>query len=429
MIESLSEKQKDILRFVNSDRQYLICDGAVRSGKTIVMTIAFVIWAMENFNNCNFAICSKTVSNAERNVLMPLLNEQELPYTFKYHRQERMLSSSIDKNHTNRFYLFGGKDESSYTLIQGITLAGVLLDEVALMPRSFVEQAMARTLTYKNKKIWFNCNPEGQLHWFNQEWVLPADRGEKRITHLHFLMSDNPIMGEEEIKQTEEMFSGVFYDRYILGLWVAAEGLIFDMFRASDHVKDDVKTEGEYFISSDFGIQNATTFLFWRKEKGIEGKWHCFHEYYYSGREERKQKTVEELVSDLMKELPQNEQKEPVLPKQIIVDPSAAALIVELRKHNFKVRKAHNDVLDGISDVASMLNRHKLSFSSKCINTINEFGVYCWDTKAAMKGEDVPVKANDHCMDAVRYFVKTMGLVQKDKPPVYKEKHKNLYFL
>lgn len=410
MIEKLSQKQKEILSFAVSNEKYLICDGAVRSGKTVIMTIGFVVWAMEYFNGCNFAICSKTVANAERNVLNPFLTSAPVPYKMQYHRAERFLTVTCG-NKENRFYLFGGKDESSYTLIQGITLAGVFLDEVALMPRSFVEQAMSRTLTFENSKIWFNCNPENQLHWFNQEWIIPADEGKKNnVKHLHFLMSDNPIMSENAIKETEDVFSGVFYDRYILGLWVSAEGVIYDMFNSDIHVGNtaELEKEGEYYISCDFGIQNATVFLIWRKQKGID-RWLLLSECYYSGRDEKRQKTVSELAQMLAEHL--GEIKE----RFIIIDPSAAALSLELKKRGHKVRSAENDVLDGISDVSTMLKKQKILVDRNCKHTIEEFNLYIWDEKATNRGEDVPVKTNDHCMDALRYFIKTMKLVKKDK--------------
>lgn len=268
-IEKLSKKQFKIFSFAVSPVPFLICDGAVRSGKTVCMGAAFLMWAMDQFDRTNFAICGKTVANAERNVLAPLLNVENLPYLMRYNRAERKLICRCGSRE-NYFYLFGGKDESSYTLIQGITLAGVLLDEVALMPRSFVDQAMARTLTYQNAKVWFNCNPEGQLHWFNQEWIIPTDRGQRKATHLHFLMSDNPILGPEELSKVESMFSGVFYDRYIRGLWVAAEGLIYDMFSRERHILDALPaTEGVYYVSCDYGTQNPTVFLLWRKERGL----------------------------------------------------------------------------------------------------------------------------------------------------------------
>jgi PBSX family phage terminase large subunit len=225
-IKTFSPKQAEILRFAYNDEETLICDGAVRSGKTIVMTLSFVLWAMTHFNHTNFAICGKTVSNAERNILRPFQQIEGMPFTLNYKISNRMLTvQSGDKE--NYFYLFGGKDESSYALIQGLTLAGVLFDEVALMPQSFVDQAIARTLSFANAKIWFNCNPESPNHWFYKEWITNEER---KYKHLHFLMRDNPILTEKEIQRAESLFTGVFYDRYIRGMWVRAEGIIFPEF-------------------------------------------------------------------------------------------------------------------------------------------------------------------------------------------------------
>lgn len=226
IIEKFSQKQAEVLKFAYNDEEILICDGAVRSGKTIAMSIAFVLWAMTYFDRTNFAICGKTVSNAERNILRPLCQVEGLPFCTEYKVSTRMLTVKCGKKE-NYFFLFGGKDESSYAFIQGLTIAGVLFDEAALMPKSFVEQAMARTLSFKNAKIWFNCNPEGPNHWFYKEWIANTQR---KYTHLHFLMSDNPILGEKEIQRAEKLFTGVFYDRYIRGMWVRAEGIIFPEF-------------------------------------------------------------------------------------------------------------------------------------------------------------------------------------------------------
>lgn len=237
-IDEFSKKQGEILKFAYSDSENLICDGAVRSGKTVVMTLAFALWAMSKFDRTNFAICGKTVSNAERNILRPFEQIEGLPFTLKYKVSTRMLTIKCGKKQ-NYFYFFGGKDESSYALIQGITLAGVLFDEVALMPQSFVDQAIARTLSFKNAKIWFNCNPEGPNHWFYKDWLTNP---KKPKMHIHFLMRDNPILGDEEINRAETLYTGVFYERYILGRWVAAEGIVFPEFAGNPE---------KYMISAD----------------------------------------------------------------------------------------------------------------------------------------------------------------------------------
>lgn len=252
-IETFSKKQLDILRFILDESDTLICDGAVRSGKTIVMSIAFIIWAMKNFDKTNFGICGKTVSNAERNILKPLQQVEGLPYSMKYKLSNRMLIVKC-KDKENYFYLFGGKDESSYMLIQGITLAGCLFDEVALMPKSFVDQAIARTLSFPNAKIWFNCNPESANHWFYKEWIKVEKENSK---HLHFLMTDNPILTKYEIDRAERLYSGVFYDRYIRGLWVSAEGVIYKQYADNSAKymidKNDIPRLQYINIGVDFG--------------------------------------------------------------------------------------------------------------------------------------------------------------------------------
>lgn len=393
-IKTFSKKQGQILRFIEQPEITLICDGAVRSGKTVSMILAYIIWAMSHFDRTNFAICGKTVRSAERNILMPLQSIEGLPYCLEYKVSKSILTVRCGRIE-NYFYLFGGKDESSYMLIQGLTLAGVLFDEVALMPRNFVDQAIARTLTYSNRKLWFNCNPEGPQHWFNQEWVLKAK--ERGARHLHFLMDDNPAMTPEGIEEAKKEFSGVFYDRYILGLWVLAEGRIYDMFDKTKHVV--AAPPGpctKYYISMDYGTQNPTAMLLWGKCGGV---WYMLREYYYSGRESKAQKTDEQYYAELVKlagDLPI---------RAVIVDPSAASMIATIRQHGqFMVRPADNAVLDGIRVTATALSSGKIKICEACANALEELPGYVWDDKAAQRGEDKPLKINDHAMDALRYF-------------------------
>lgn len=406
---AFSKKQLQILAFPKSNYDALICDGSIRAGKTSIMSVAFIIWAMQNFNHQNFGICSKTIKTAERNIVLPLLAMSFLKkrYSMKYTSMEKIIIS--DGKHENTFYIFGGKDASSYTLIQGITLAGVLLDEVALMPRSFVDQAIARC-SVSGRRLWFNCNPEGQLHWFNQEWILEAE--EKNAMHLHFTMDDNPSLAPEIRAGYERMYSGVFYDRYIKGLWVSAEGVIYaDMFDYTRNVLtvEEIKKlrfEPGCVISCDYGIQNATVYLKWKKVTG-ERKYICVDEWYYSGRESKRQKTVSRLVKDL-KEFTEGDKV-----KYVIIDPSAEALEIELQQQGFKTVNAKNEVINGIANTGKLLEDGYILFSEKCKYTLDEFELYVWDEKAANSGEDIPVKENDHCMDAMRYFVNTEELFYK----------------
>ena len=252
--DSISPKQAEIFKFMAEPYDALICDGAVRSGKTIMMTIAFIEWAMARFDGCNFGICGKTVRSAERNIVSPILQIGSVRkrYRISYTRTMSLLTVSR-AGKTNYFYIFGGKDESSYMLIQGITLAGVLFDEVALMPQSFVDQAIARTLSVDTAKLWFNCNPEHPKHWFYTEWVKKPEAHNAK--HLHFLMDDNPGLSPEALRKAKASFAGVFYERYVLGRWVAADGMIYQLF--ADHKTkyqiSDAKDLVEINVGVDFG--------------------------------------------------------------------------------------------------------------------------------------------------------------------------------
>lgn len=402
-----SQKQKKVLTWwcqnspVN-EKDGIIADGAIRSGKTVSMSLSFVMWAMSSFDGQNFAMCGKTIGSFRRNVLFWLkLMLRSRGYSITDHRADNLLV--VRKNgKENYFYIFGGKDERSQDLIQGITLAGVFFDEVALMPESFVNQATGRC-SVKGSKFWFNCNPDGPYHWFKVNWIDKCK--EKNILYLHFTMDDNLSLAEDIKKRYRSMYTGVFFKRYILGLWAVAEGIIYDMFSKEKHTKDikeffRILINGNRYVSCDYGTQNATVFLLWNK--GRDGKWYCIREYYYSGRDKAKQKTDSEYADDLKEWL------EGIQIKAIIVDPSAASFIAELRKRGYKVLKAKNDVLDGIRLVGTMLNLEQLVFASSCKETIKEFASYVWDEKALERGEDKPTKQHDHCLDACRYFVSTI---------------------
>lgn len=399
---SLSQKQSKILTFPFQDYEYLICDGAVRSGKTSLMTVAFIDDAMRRFNGRRFGICGKTVDSATKNIIDPYLSlyYAQHSYELKWRRSEKILEVKKG-NVKNIFEVFGGKDESSYALIQGRTLAGALIDEVVLQPRSFVDQAITRC-SVTGSKIWFSCNPAGYQHWFNQEWVLKAK--EKNALHLHFTLDDNPGLSEQVKNRYKAAFAGVFYQRYILGEWVNAEGLVYDMFDRDRHVVDTLPKLSllDTYVACDFGTQNATVFLLCQKA-AYDDTWYVTREYYYSGRDQKRQKTVGEYVADLQQWLGGIE------PQRVIADPSALPLIEEMHRRDVRVMKANNDVLDGILDVQTMLHNDKLKIYKDCKHTIDEFQVYAWDPDK----EDTVIKESDHAMDAVRYLVRTKRLVKR----------------
>ena len=251
----------------------IICDGAVRSGKTLSMSLGFMLWASGNFNYSAFALCGKTITSLRRNVVTPIV---PLLKDFGFGINERVSGNYIDLTflgQTNRFYLFGGKDEGSASLIQGMTLSGVFFDEVALMPRSFVEQAVARCSVI-GSKMWFNCNPDNPSHWFYNEWIKKAE--EKRALYLHFTMDDNPSLTQELKNRYKRLYSGTFYDRFVLGKWTASEGVIYPMFDEKKHVfSGDIDCE-RYVVSCDYGTVNPSSFGLWGLHDGV---WHRLREY------------------------------------------------------------------------------------------------------------------------------------------------------
>lgn len=407
----ISDKQKKILAFPYSDYDALICDGAVRSGKTSIMMVAFVDWAMRNFSGQRFGVCAKTVGSAKQNIIVPYMSMYyaQSRYNIKWHGSDKILEVSRGPV-TNLFEVFGGKDESSFTLIQGRTLAGVLLDEVVLMPQSFVHQAISRC-SVNGAKLWFSCNPGAPTHWFYLDWI--KRHRERNALYLHFEMRDNPSLSEKTLQNFENNFTGVFYERYVLGKWVLAEGLIYPNYQKC--VITPFETEwSDYIISIDYGTQNAFSCGLWALCKGV---WYRIKEYYYSGRDTGVQKTDTEYAEDLdefLSDVWQTKQR-----IKVFIDPSAASFITLLRKQYkngrvcYNINPADNGVMDGIRDVATAIQTEKIKVFSTCENTINEFGGYVWDDKA---GEDKPVKVNDHAMDDMRYFVRSMRLVTPKTP-------------
>lgn len=401
---AFSPKQKAILRFPYMGYDAIIADGAVRSGKTSVMVLSFFLWGMNNFSDCAFAFCGKSIKAAERNIIKPFLRIKYLKeqFSIQYNRVDHVIVARRGSRE-NYFYVFGGKDESSADLIQGITLAGVLLDEAALMPRSFVEQALARC-SVKGSKLWFNCNPEGPEHWFRKEWILKSEK--RKALHLHFVMDDNPSLDEEIKARYRAMFSGVFYERFILGRWVMSEGLIYDMFDPDKHTytqgPPSLHFSGTRTIACDYGTTNPTVFL---DIYDYDGTIYVDREYRWDSRDQDaggRQKTDEEYADDMEAFMGKS-------PCAILVDPSAASFIAALRRRGLYVIPADNEVLDGIRRTATQIKQGKLLIHKRnCTGLLGELGTYLWDEKSCKLGVDKPLKERDHGPDALRYFVNSL---------------------
>ena len=393
------------------DAAGIIADGAIRSGKTVSMSLSFVMWAMARYDGQNFIMAGKTISSFKRNVLQNLkLMLTSRGYHWIYHISgdfPNMLEISRN-GRTNYFYIFGGKDEGSQDLVQGITAAGAFFDEVALMPESFVNQATARC-SVEGSNWWFNCNPAGPMHWFKLNWI--DKRKKKRLLYLHFTMDDNLSLSEKVKERYRSMYVGVFYLRYIKGLWAVAEGLIYTMFTNANLYSDEerpsaLKNIASKCITVDYGTTNPCVFL----EVWDDGEtlW-IDREYRWDSRSEEAQRTgnpqkTDAQYADDMETFMGSEDQDWC---EIVIDPSAASFITELRTRGFYVTTADNEVLDGIRVVGSLLARRMIRINRRCKGLIGEMYSYAWDDKAADRGEEKPVKQKDHGPDALRYYCYT----------------------
>lgn len=376
------------------DRDMVIADGAIRSGKTIAMICGFFLWSLGSFpEGETFILAGKTIGALKKNVIKPalqILTAWGLPFHYVSSGDEARLEVG-----QNVYYLYDAHNERSQDRLQGLTAAGALADEVALFPQNFVEQMIARC-SAAGARIWLNCNPENPSHFVKTELIDKAE--EKRIYHLHFLMDDNLALSPQTKARYERMYTGVFYRRFILGEWCLAEGLIYAAFDPALHVVHELPDKGRWFISIDYGTANPFSAGLWCVS---DGKAFRVREYYFNSREQHRQHTDNEYYTAL-EELAGSHVIEAV-----VVDPSAASFIELIRrKGRFAVRKAKNEVLDGIRLTARLLNEGRILISAGCKDAIREFGLYVWDEKAV--GEDRPLKTNDHAMDEIRYFCATI---------------------
>jgi PBSX family phage terminase large subunit len=390
-----SPKQRAVLDWWRDGRyDAVICDGAVRSGKTFALSVSFFLWAMARFQRQKFGLCAASIGGVRRNLLAqarPVLTGLGFRWEEVVSRNEVTLRGG---GRENTFYLFGGRDEGSFASIQGLTLAGVLLDEAAVMPRSFVEQAAARC-SVQGGRVWFSCNPAGPEHWFYKEWIRKAE--EKRALHLRFTMEDNPALSPAVRARYERMFRGTFYQRYVLGEWAAAEGLVYDFFQADAMPPVPEGGFARWRISCDYGTRNPASFGLWGE---LDGIWYRVREFYYDARERGRQKTDGEYAEDL-RNLAGGRCIETV-----IVDPSAASFMETLRREGWNVRKADNRVLEGIRRTASALKSGRIVICRTCGAAAREFGLYRWEEVG--DGDRVR-KEFDHAMDDIRYFVMALG--------------------
>ena len=396
--QAFSRKQRTVLTWwvpgnPHFEKEAIVCDGAVRSGKTLAMGLSFFLWAQTNFEGKKFGVCGKTIASLRRNVLSEILPRlTALGAEWKEKRSENLVTIRF-LGRENQFYIFGGRDEGSASLIQGITFAGVLLDEVALMPRSFVEQACARC-SVAGSRLWFNCNPAGPSHWFYRTWILEAEK--RNCLRLHFTMEDNPGLTAQIRERYQKLYTGVFYRRFILGEWAQAEGRVYDFFSGEMVGKAPDSCE-KWYISCDYGTVNPTSMGLWGRCRGV---WYRVKEFYFSSRREMRQMTDEEYA-EALEELAGGREI-----TAVIVDPSAASFIEVLRRKGWRVQKAENDVISGIRLTSDLLKSGKIVICEGCADCLREMDEYVWDLSSGSR--DKVRKEHDHAMDDMRYFAATV---------------------
>ena len=403
-IEYIGKEECQCIYVDNEEHLYLTNDFIV-THNTISLITSYLLFVMTTFDQQNAAIAGKSIGTIKRNVVTPL---KQIAMTLKMevieHRSENYLEIKYGDK-VNYFYLFGGKDEAAQDVVQGITLCAVFIDECVLVPLSFYQQITART-SVDGAKVFLSCNPGSPWHWFKRE-ILNKLR-EKDGLYVHFTMDDNPSLSESVKERYKKMYSGVWKLRYIDGLWVAATGIIYDMFTEENNIiePEDIPYEDaqRYCISVDYGTANATVFLLLMQDsKGIT---YVCKEYYFAGRKEAQanndyeaQKTDLEYCEDMRTFIGSNYNYTGLTYRDvpIICDPAANSFKLQLRRFHMKTKNANNDVLNGIRTVANLMGQKKFRVSRDCTNTIKEIGTYSWDTKAQERtGTDVPLKENDH---------------------------------
>lgn len=329
----------------------------------------------------------------------------ELSYEHK--RSEFLFIVTAPNGVKNYFYLFSGRDERSQDPIAGITLAGAFFDEAALMPQSFVQQVMLRC-SVDGSKHWFNCNPAGSdQHWFKQTIINQYKN--MNYLYLHFTMDDNFSLSESVKDRYRRQYVGVYYRRYIEGRWVAAEGVIYDMWDNTLNSYDEGYISGAQlqqlprYIGIDYGTTNPMVYLDCYdtgEELLIE------NEYYFDSRKtlDHLQKTDKDYADDFEKFVGYDHGV------TVIIDPSAASFIAELRGRGYRIKKADNEVLDGIRVTSTMIKARRIKVKKDATpNLIREMGLYIWDDKATQRGEEKPLKTNDHCLTGDTIVHTTQG--------------------
>lgn len=388
-----SEKQKQVLR--NANQRWNLLTGAVRSGKSFIAN-DLLVKRLQELPEGRRAIIGKTETTIMRNILDPLQDRFGEKYVSDIQGKKREATIFGKK-----LYCIGANDARATKKLQGTGFQYVLGDEITTWPEDFFQMLKSR-LDKKNSKFDGTCNPEGPYHWLKQD--ILDKQNELDVFHQHFTIDDNPFLSPEFVKQLKKEYSGVWYQRYIDGLWVLAEGLIYDMYEPDTHIISKLPDMRQYWVGIDYGTSHATAFVL--IGLGEDGNLYVIDEYKHSGGDKRKSKTDKDYSREFINWLDEN-----IVPRWVSVDPSAKSFRLQLWRDRSKhpalrnVIKANNDVLDGIRTVSSLFSANKLYIHKRCKELQKELTLYSWDSKAQERGKDEPLKEHDHLCDALRYGI------------------------
>ena len=394
-----SPKALDFLS--GSNARINILHGSVRSSKTINCTVRWLYYLV-NGPQGDLAMLGKTIATLQRNVLNDMFDIVG-PKNYKWiNRQQGELQVF-----GRRIYCFGANNEDAESKIRGATFAGAYCDEANLYPQSVFNQLMAR-MSIKGAQCFCNCNPDNPYHWFYTDYIKNDKIKDKKI--WQFLMEDNLSLDPDYIESLKQTYTGVWYERMIEGKWVAAEGRIYDMFDDKAHMIDTqafIKASGlnpkaiKWVVGCDYGTATVMSWgLYGRLPNGTYLK---VKEYYYDAMKLKSQKTDHEFADKFDAWIKQSG----VHPWAVFCDPSAASWKTELMRRGYVVLNANNDVINGIRQVATMLNTQKFYIDKSCVNTKMEYSTYSWDPMAQKQGKDRPIKEHDHTCDTDRYVLYT----------------------
>jgi PBSX family phage terminase large subunit len=402
-LDALPLSRKQIVSVVEALRtpQIALWTGAVAAGKTVASLLAFLLAVKDAPDSGLIVMCGWTLQSIERNLIDPLQDERLFgDFAAQTHHTT---GSTMAKILGRDVHLIGASDSRAEARIRGATIALAYLDEAVLVPESFWVMMLSR-LRVPNAKLLATTNPAGPQHWLRRDFVTRA--AEVRMRHWHFTLDDNPFLERAFVEGLKAQYTGIWFKRYIQGLWVAAEGAVYDMWDEDRHVVD-IMPPIERWLG--LGIDHGTVapFAALLLGLGVNKKLYLAAEWRYDSRQAHRQLTDSEYSQKLRTWLTQvpipASQIRGVRPEWVIVDPAAAGFRTQLAYDGMNPVLANNEVLTGIRLVSTLLGRGDLLVHRSCTGWIGEIGGYSWDDKAAAVGEDKPVKVDDHSLDGGRY--------------------------